>query len=67
MLSDLLDDPAPPPFALLARAGRPGVELLLGDVVDVDRLADIPLPGGSGSPATLALVPYRQLAERGFE
>lgn len=70
MLQDLLDDPAPPPFALLARAGRPGVELLLGDVVDVDRLADIPLPGdgdGDGDGATLALVPYRQLAERGFE
>ncbi|RIQ29564.1 anthranilate synthase family protein [Jiangella rhizosphaerae] len=66
MLKDLLDDPAPPPFALLARAGRPGVELLLGDVVDVDRLADIPLPDGD-SPATLALIPYRQLSERGFE
>ncbi|MBB5790451.1 anthranilate synthase family protein [Jiangella mangrovi] len=65
MLTDLLDDPAPPPFALLARAGRPEVELLLGDVVDVDRLAEIPLPEGDG--ATLALVPYRQLAERGFE
>lgn len=67
MLTDLLDDPAPPPFALLARAGRPGVELLLGDVVDVDRLADIPLPERDGDGATLALVPYRQLAERGFE
>ncbi|SEE45314.1 anthranilate synthase family protein [Jiangella alba] len=66
MLQELLDDPAPPPFALLARAGRPGVELLLGDVVDVDRLADIPLPGGE-SAATLALIPYRQLSERGFE
>lgn len=67
MLQDLLDDPAPPPFALLARAGRPGVELLLGDVVDVDRLADIPLPGAGGHAATLALIPYRQLTERGFE
>lgn len=66
MLQDLLDDPAPPPFALLARAGRPGVELLLGDVVDVDRLADIPLPDAD-SAATLALIPYRQLSERGFE
>lgn len=67
-LADLLDDPAPPPFALLARADRPGIDLLLGDVVDVDRLADIPLPGGSGGDgATLALVPYRQLVERGFE
>ncbi|WP_116952447.1 anthranilate synthase family protein [Jiangella endophytica] len=66
MLDDLLDDPAPPPFALLARSGRPGVELLLGDLVDVDRLAEIPLPDDA-SPATLALIPYRQLSERGFE
>ncbi|PZF82012.1 anthranilate synthase family protein [Jiangella anatolica] len=66
MLQDLLDDPAPPPFALLARAGRPGVELLLGDLVDVDRLADLPLPDGD-SAATLALIPYRQLTERGFD
>lgn len=66
MLNDLLDDPAPPPFALLARSGRPGVDLLLGDLVDVDRLAEIPLPDEAG-PATLALIPYRQLSERGFE
>ncbi len=66
MLNDLLADPAPPPFALLARAGRTDLDLLLGDVVDVDRLADIPLPDAD-SAATLALVPYRQLSERGFE
>ncbi len=60
------------PFALLRRRapGRdPGlVELLTGSVVEVERLADIPLPEGRGTgPAALALVPYRQLAERGFE
>ncbi|WP_051425895.1 anthranilate synthase family protein [Jiangella gansuensis] len=80
MLSSLLRDPTPPPFAVLARADGPGVEVLLGDVVDVDRLADIPLPeddaddgddgdgnGGPAGPQVLALVPYRQVAERGFD
>jgi len=67
------------PFALIARDGAT-VELLTGEVVDVDRLADIPLTGpstssgtggtGSGAEGTprevLALVPYRQVRERGF-
>ena len=55
-----------PSFALLAR--DPGtVEVLLGDVVDVDVLADIPLAGTEGTPReVLALVPYRQVRERGF-
>ncbi|MDR1117693.1 MAG: chorismate-binding protein, partial [Bifidobacteriaceae bacterium] len=39
------------------------VEVLVGTVRDVDRLADIPLDG----PPVLALVPFRQLAERGFD
>lgn len=55
------------PFALLARDGRT-VEVLSGDVVDVDLLADIPLEDASGAPReVLALVPYRQIVERGFE
>jgi 2-amino-4-deoxychorismate synthase len=57
---DLLTDPAPPPFALVRREGRDVVEVLSGDVSVVDRLADIPIPA-------LALVPYRQVRERGFE
>lgn len=53
------------PFALLHRDGAEHVEILTGDVVTVERLADIPLPEGEG-PQTLALVPYRQITERGF-
>jgi 2-amino-4-deoxychorismate synthase len=53
------------PFALIRRADRAEVEVLSGDVVSVPTLADIPLPAGTGS-LTLALVPYRQVAERGF-
>ncbi|MGW5209940.1 anthranilate synthase family protein [Streptomyces sp. NPDC004051] len=61
-LLDLLDDPRP--FALLRRR-TPGhddtvVELLLGPVSPRDRLADLPDEG-------LALVPFRQIRERGFD
>ncbi|NWF30333.1 chorismate-binding protein [Streptomyces sp. PKU-EA00015] len=66
LISRLLDDDCPP-FALLHRR-TPGrdhgtVEVLIGDVHDVERLAA--LPGGE-RPA-LALVPFRQIAERGFD
>ncbi|KHK98648.1 chorismate-binding protein [Microbacterium mangrovi] len=55
-----------PSFALLAR-DTSTVEVLLGDVVDVDLLADIPLVDAAGTPReVLALVPYRQVRERGF-
>jgi phenazine biosynthesis protein phzE len=61
-LDGLLADPRP--FALLRRR-TPGhdhdtVELLLGPVTEHDRLADLP---GEG----LALVPFRQIRERGFD
>lgn len=55
------------PFALIARDGAT-VELLTGDVVDVELLADIPLVDAAGAPReVLALVPFRQVRERGFE
>jgi phenazine biosynthesis protein phzE len=50
------------PFALLRRHGGPDVEVLTGEVVDVDRLADIPLDGRP----VLSAVPFRQVRERGF-
>jgi phenazine biosynthesis protein phzE len=63
-LSELIADR--PAFALLARDAST-VEVLLGDVVDVDLLADIPLVDATGTPReVLALVPYRQVRERGF-
>ncbi|MCX5081206.1 anthranilate synthase family protein [Streptomyces sp. NPDC056121] len=60
-LSDLLHDDRP--FALLRRRA-PGhdhdtVELLVGPVSTYERLADI--------PEGLALVPFRQIRERGFD
>jgi phenazine biosynthesis protein phzE len=50
------------PFALLRRSPDT-VDVLVGDVVEVARLADIPLSDNE----VLAIVPYRQIAERGFE
>ncbi|MER7791507.1 anthranilate synthase family protein [Streptomyces sp. NPDC097640] len=69
-----------PPFALLHRR-TPGhapdtVEVLLGPVTEVERLTDIPLPtgapgagagAGAGAHDALALVPFRQIRERGFD
>ncbi|MCX3059249.1 anthranilate synthase family protein [Streptomyces beihaiensis] len=61
-------------FALIHRPytradGR--VDLLFGDFAAYDRLADIPLPhaGAGAAPGqdVLVLVPYRQLAERGYD
>ncbi len=56
-----------PPFALLRRR-TPGhdhdtVEVLIGEVREVERLADLPV----GERPSLALVPFRQIAERGFD
>jgi phenazine biosynthesis protein phzE len=50
------------PFALIRRGNSPVVELLTGRIEDVATTADIPLTG----EAVLALVPFRQIAERGF-
>src|SRR4051812_34087122 len=52
------------PFALLRRDGADHVEVLTGDVVTVATLADIPL---DADRPTLAVIPYRQVAERGFD
>jgi phenazine biosynthesis protein phzE len=63
--------PHPPCFALLHRPDAVGdrIEILVGDVTEVPRLADLPLPD-AGTPGPchdiLAVVPYRQLTERGY-
>jgi phenazine biosynthesis protein phzE len=64
---DHLLDPNCPAFALLRRR-TPGrdhdtVEVLVGEVHEVERLADLPV----GERPALALVPFRQLRERGFD
>jgi len=54
------------PFALLARDDA-SVEVLTGTVVDVPLLQDIPLHDAEGrAQEVLALVPFRQVVERGF-
>ncbi|MER7899425.1 anthranilate synthase family protein [Streptomyces sp. NPDC096046] len=61
-LTQLPDDPRP--FALLRRRtpGRDhdGIDVLIGPVAGYDRLADLP-------DTCLALVPFRQIRERGFD
>ena len=52
-------------FVLIARDG--GVDLLTGELLDVDRLADIPLGDGPEAREVFAMVPYRQVRERGFD
>jgi 2-amino-4-deoxychorismate synthase len=56
----------PGPFALLRRDDSAELEVFAGELRTVERLADIPLPPGPAGARTLALVPYRQIAERGF-
>lgn len=57
--------PDAPPFALIYRPGtaRDRVDVLAGPVEYPPRLAALPL---SGHGSVLAVVPYRQLAERGL-
>jgi len=66
----------PPPFALLYRpevAGAGGVDVLIGESAEAEALAELPTSGTAARAGTgraehevLAVVPYRQLAERGF-
>ena len=70
LIAELLA-PGAGPFALLRRldprTGRPGpVEVLRGPVEVVEHLADVPLRERT-SRDVLALVPFRQIRERGFD
>jgi phenazine biosynthesis protein phzE len=66
----------PPPFALLYRpeaAGAGSVDVLIGASAEAVALAELPTSGTAARAGTgraehevLAVVPYRQLAERGF-
>jgi phenazine biosynthesis protein phzE len=63
-----------PAFAVLHRPGSTGLgllEVLAGEMSSVDTLAELPVPArpghpGQARPEVLAVIPYRQLAERGF-
>lgn len=75
--ADLLDQvlaPEPGPFALLHRPGvlgRDRIEVLIGDMSHAQSLSELDLsepsgPASDGRHETLALIPFRQIAERGF-
>ncbi|GAA4779060.1 chorismate-binding protein [Microbacterium gilvum] len=66
LIARLAADPASS-FALIVREGGDAVEVLSGALSDVELLGDIPLQDADGTPReVLALVPYRQVRERGF-
>lgn len=73
-LIDAILRPRPGPFAVIHRPAATGpdtLEVLLGGAINkVATLADIPLPDATDDRARhhcLVLVPFRQIAERGFE
>ncbi|MEV4441597.1 anthranilate synthase family protein, partial [Streptomyces sp. NPDC049577] len=80
MTDDLLArvlGPRPPAFALLHRpetTGPGALDVVVGEIATPGTLAEIPLPADDGTTAAtpgarhevLAIVPYRQIAERGF-
>ncbi|GIF12940.1 anthranilate synthase family protein [Actinoplanes teichomyceticus] len=61
-----------PAYALLHRpesAAAGDLEILLGELSEVDSLDDLPVPsapGGRRGHEVLALIPYRQVRERGY-
>ncbi|USQ75915.1 chorismate-binding protein [Ornithinimicrobium cryptoxanthini] len=65
LLDRVLADPTGLSWALLWREEGTEVELLVGEVQDIGLLADIP-EATAGRPV-LALVPFRQVTERGFD
>ncbi|MGW5259487.1 anthranilate synthase family protein [Microbispora sp. NPDC004025] len=77
-LLDKVLSPDPPAFALLHRAGagrRGLLDILVGDMSAVGTLDELPLPDGPDGPEgsagearheTLAVIPFRQITERGF-
>ncbi|KUG58364.1 anthranilate synthase [Serinicoccus chungangensis] len=65
LLDEILADPSGQAWAILWREGQDEAEILVGEVTDLELLAQIPRPRG-GAPV-LALVPFRQIAERGFD
>jgi len=53
-------------FAVIRRHQSNQLDVLTGTIVDVETLADIPLGKGRNAQDVLALVPFRQVRERGF-
>ena len=65
LLDAVLADPAGQCWAIVVREGHEDADVLVGQVHDIDLLEQIPL-AEPGRPI-LTLVPFRQIAERGFE
>ncbi|MFI6763390.1 chorismate-binding protein [Micromonospora sp. NPDC050417] len=66
LLTSIAAGTDPGPFAIIRHGDAPELKVFTGELRTVEQLADIPLPSGPAGPRTLALVPYRQIVERGF-
>ena len=53
-------------FAVIRRGQSDMLDVLSGKIVDVEALADIPLGSGKDAHDVLAMVPFRQVRERGY-
>lgn len=62
LFEQLLQEDPERSFAIIRRQDEPTVDILLGTTAEVDQLEQIPLDGSE----VLALVPFRQIQERGF-
>ncbi|PZU50394.1 MAG: phenazine-specific anthranilate synthase component I [Arsenicicoccus sp.] len=65
LLDEILADPSGQSWAILWREEQAEAEILVGEVADLDLLEQIPRPGADAP--VLAMVPFRQIAERGFD
>ncbi len=65
VLDRVLADPGGQAWAVLVREGQDAAEVIVGEVRDLDLLAQIP-SAEVGLPV-LTLVPFRQITERGFD
>ncbi|MGB5952370.1 MAG: anthranilate synthase family protein [Ornithinimicrobium sp.] len=65
LLDAVLADPSATSWAILVREGQDAAEVIVGEISDLDLLAHIP-SAQQGLP-NLTLVPFRQIAERGFD
>lgn len=63
LLNRLMDADRDASFALIHRQGDTTIDVISGDLTEVSRIAEIPLKGQE----VLALLPFRQISERGFE
>lgn len=56
----------PPSFAAIRRQHSDVLDVFVGQIVDIESLAEIPLGVGEDASDVLVMVPFHQVTERGF-